>query len=121
MYVPSSDPAQRFQDILDNIARIERFTAGLTLERFIENEEKIFAVEHALLIISEAAVKLADLAPQLCPEIDWRDIRGLGNRLRHEYYAIDVVQLWGIVERHLEPLKIAAGAGLQNLRERNTP
>lgn len=119
--MPSSDPIQRFLDILDNIARIERFTAGLTLETFVEDEEKIFAVKHALLIISEAASKLGLLAPELCPEIDWRDVRGLGNRLRHEYHVIDVVQLWGIVERHLLPLKIAAGSALRKLQENETP
>ena len=80
--MPSSDPAQPFQDIIDNIARIERFTEGLNLERFIENEEKLFAVQHALLILSEAAVKLGELATELCPDVDWRDIRGIGNRLR---------------------------------------
>lgn len=119
--MPSSDPAQRFQDILDNIARIERFTAGMNLETFIEDEQKIFAVQHALLIISEAAVKLGALASELCPGIDWRDIRGLGNRLRHEYHAIDVVQLWGIVERHLLPLKIATGSALQKLEGGKAP
>ena len=119
--MPSSDPVQRFQDILDNIARIERFTAGHTLETFVRDEEKIFAVKHALLIISEAAGKLGLLAHELCPGIDWRDVRGLGNRLRHEYHAIDLVQLWGIVERHLLPLKTAASSALQTLRERENP
>jgi uncharacterized protein with HEPN domain len=116
--VPSSDPAQRFQDMIDNIARIERFTEGLNLESFIENEEKIFAVQHALLIISEAAVKLGELATELCPDVDWRDIRGIGNRLRHEYHGISVVRLWGIVEKHLPALKAAAVAALQTLREK---
>ena len=119
--MPSSDPAQRFQDILDNIARIERFTAGLNLESFLEDEEKIFAVQHALLIISEAAAKLAGLAPQLCPGIDWRDVRGIGNRLRHEYHGISVVRLWGIVESHLPMLKAAAVAALQKLQEEIAP
>ena len=75
--MPSSDPVQRFENILDNIFRIERFTAGMDLQAFRENEETVYASKHALLIISEAAVKLGDLAPQLCPEIDWRDVRGL--------------------------------------------
>lgn len=74
--MPSSNPAQRFHDIFDNIARIERFTAGLGLQSFSENEQKIFAVQHALLIISEAAAKLGRLAPEFCPEIDWRGRRG---------------------------------------------
>jgi uncharacterized protein with HEPN domain len=76
--VPSSDPVQRFQDIIDNIARTERFTAGLNSQTFAENEQTIYAVKHALLIISEAAVKLGSLAPDLCPGIDWRDVRALG-------------------------------------------
>jgi uncharacterized protein with HEPN domain len=81
--VPSSDPARRFQDILDNIARIRRFTERSNAADFADDEQLIFAVKHALLIISEAAVKLGPIAQELCPEIDWRDVRGLGNRLRH--------------------------------------
>jgi uncharacterized protein with HEPN domain len=60
--VPSSDPLQRFQDILNNIDCIERFTAGLSAQAFGENEQAVFAVQHALLIISEAGAKLGDLA-----------------------------------------------------------
>jgi uncharacterized protein with HEPN domain len=116
--VPSSDPIQRFHDILDNIARIERFTAGLNVQTFRENEQALFAVQHALLIISEAAAKLGNLASELCPDIPWRDIRGLGNRLRHEYHSVDVVRLWTMIERDLAPLKAATQAVLQELDRR---
>jgi uncharacterized protein with HEPN domain len=115
--VPSSDPAQRFRDILDNIDRIRRFTAGLDRESFVADEEKIFAVQHALLIISEAAAKLGALAPELCPQIDWRDVRGIGNRLRHEYHGISVERLWSIVKNHLPPLKAAVESALRKLHE----
>ena len=74
-------------------------------------------VKHALLIISEAAVKLGLLAPELCPGIDWRDLRGIGNRLRHEYHRIDAVRLWRIVENDLLPLKAAAGTALLKLEK----
>ena len=85
--MPSSDPLQRFQDILDNIGRISRFTAGLNLQTSSENEQALFAVKHALLIVSEASAKLGALAAELCPAVPWADIRGLGNRLRHDYHA----------------------------------
>lgn len=119
--MPSSDPVQRFQDILDNIARIERFFAGLDRQSFTENEQALFAVQHALLIISEAAAKLGDLAVELCPAIAWRDIRGLGNRLRHEYHTVDVGRLWLMVERDVPALKIAVEAALRELRRREEP
>jgi len=60
--VPSSDPAQRFGDIIENIERIERFTAGMELDRFAATEQTVIAVKYCLLMISEAAVKLGDLA-----------------------------------------------------------
>jgi uncharacterized protein with HEPN domain len=87
--VPSSDPAQRFSDIVDNIGRIERITAGLDLKGSAANEEKVLAVKYVLLTISEAAAKLGDVATELCPEIP----RGIGNRLRHDYDSIDIVRI----------------------------
>jgi uncharacterized protein with HEPN domain len=103
--VPSSDPVQRFSDITENVERIGRFTAGTDLQAFAANEQVVLAVKYALLIISEAAAKLGDLATKLC--IPWREIRGLGNRLRHDYATIDVVRIWLLLERDLPPLKIA--------------
>ncbi len=80
--MPSRDPARRFEDILDSIARIERFTQGMDLAALAANEQTVYAVNHALLVLSEAAAKLGEQAQLLCPEAPWADIRGLGNRLR---------------------------------------
>ena len=118
--MPSSDPVQRFSDIIENIERIERFTAGMDLKGFAANDEKVLAVKYALLTISEAAAKLGDLAADLCPDIPWREIRGLGNRLRHDYESIDVVRIWLLLERDLPPLKTACGNALRTL-EGNSP
>jgi uncharacterized protein with HEPN domain len=119
--VPSSDPVQRFSDIIDNIGCIERFTADMDLRGFAENEQTIRAVKYSLLIISEAAVKLGDLAADLCPAIPWREIRGLGNRLRHDYESIDVVRIWLLLERDLPPLKVACREALHELEGHGSP
>jgi uncharacterized protein with HEPN domain len=110
--VPSNDLVQRFSDIIENIERIERFTAGLDLHSFAANEQVVLAVKYALRIISEAATKLGDVAADLCPDIPWREIRGLGNRLRHDYDSIDIVCIWLLIERNLPPVKIACGGVL---------
>jgi len=113
--VPSSDPVQRFNDIIENIERIERMTAGLDLKSFAAQEEKVLASKYALLTISEAAAKLGDLAADLCPDIPWREVRGLGNRLRHDYDSIDLGRIWLLIERDLPPLKTACRAALRAL------
>ena len=53
--MPSSGPLQ--EHILDNIVRIERFTADLDLQAFRENEETLYPSKHALLIINEGGGK----------------------------------------------------------------
>jgi uncharacterized protein with HEPN domain len=113
--VPSSNPVQRFGDIVEHIEAIERDTAGMDMRAFAVADQTIRAVKYSLLIISEAAVKLGDLAAELCPAVPWRDIRGLGNRLRHDYQSIDVVRLWLLIERDLPPLKAACRDALRGL------
>jgi uncharacterized protein with HEPN domain len=115
--VPSSDPVQRFEDILDNIGRIERFTSRLDAQAFANNEQIVFAVKYALMIISEAATKLGNAAADLRPDVPWREIRGLGNRLRHDYDAIDLNRLWLLIERDLPLLKSACHAALLSLSQ----
>jgi uncharacterized protein with HEPN domain len=67
--VPSSDPVQRFSDIIENIEAIERFTATMDRNGFAMADQTIRAVKYSLLVISEAAIKLGDRAADLCPSI----------------------------------------------------
>jgi len=70
--LPSEKQLQQFQDILENIARIERFTAGLDADSLARNEQAFYAVLHALLIISEAARRLGSEAEALVPDQTWQ-------------------------------------------------
>jgi uncharacterized protein with HEPN domain len=84
-----SKPEQRFRDIVKNIDRIRAFTDGMTYEQFVADEKTRLAVERCLLIISEAAAKLGELAEEACPTVPWPQIRRSGNVLRHDYDEID--------------------------------
>jgi uncharacterized protein with HEPN domain len=75
------------------------------------------AVEHALLIIAEAAKHLPDSLKDKHPEVPWPKIHGLGNLLRHEYRRIDPEVLWSIIAEHLGALDNAAAALLESLGE----
>jgi len=76
------------------------------------------AVERCLERISEAAAKLGELAPVLMPDQPWRDIRALGNRLRHDYDDISQDRHWNIVQTDLPSLCAACEDALRRLRER---
>lgn len=110
-----------FEDILENIARIERFTAGLDLTKLGENEQPFFAILHALLIISESARRLGTEAEALAPGPPWRAIRDLGNVLRHAYDGVDPAVIRRIVCDDLGTLKEAVERALKDLPTGENP
>lgn len=114
--MPSSKPARRFEDILENVQAIERYTAGMDLRQFAADSKTRDAVERCLERISEAAAKLGATASKLAPGQPWEQIRALGNRIRHEYDRLRVERLWEIVTVDLPPLRKASESALESLR-----
>jgi uncharacterized protein with HEPN domain len=116
-FVPSNRhrTADCLQDIIDNIARIERYIDGLDQEGLENDGLRRDAVERCLERICEAAFRLADQAPILLPGQPWADIRGMGNRLRHAYDQIDVRILWNVVKERLPSLKADATTAMERV------
>ena len=73
------------------------------------------AVQHALLIIAEAARHIPIELKETQPQVPWHKIHGLGNLLRHEYRRIDPDILWSIVTDYLDDLDRAAASLLEGL------
>lgn len=115
--MPSDKPARRLEDIVENAQAALRYTSGMDEVAFDGNRLVYDAVERCLERISEAAAKLGELAPALVPDQPWREIRALGNRLRHDYDEIRGERLWDIVRADLPPLCKACEEALRRLRE----
>lgn len=111
----SRNPAQRFEDILENIASIGDFTRGFSADSFVAGPKTVNAVERRLERISEAARKPGPLAEEVCPEVDWPALRAVGNILRHEYERIEVTRIWLMVENDLPPLRASVTRALGRL------
>ena len=110
--MPFEDVRLRLTDILDAIRSIDGFVDGMDSETYARDERTQAAVERKLLIISEAAIRLKDAAETLCPDVPWREIRGIGNWLRHAYDRIDAESIWNTVQVDLPPLKAAVESAL---------
>ena len=103
--MPSSKPARRFGDILENVRAIESYTKGMDAGGFKADAKTRDAVERCLERISEAASKLGETAHALAPAQPWQQIRALGNRIRHEYDRLQAGRLWEIVTNDLPSLR----------------
>lgn len=105
--MPFEDARAHLTHILESIQSIERFVNGMDLDSYAEDERTQAAVERKLLVLSEAAIRLKEKAEELCPSVPWRDIRGIGNWLRHQYDRVEIEVIWNTIQDDLPPLKKA--------------
>ncbi len=113
--MPFDDARSHLKDILESIDAIHRFTDGMSMESYGQDEKTQAAVERKILVISEAAIRLKDGAETLCPEVAWRDIRGIGNWLRHQYDKVAVDVVWNTVQDDLPALRSAVAGALEKM------
>lgn len=93
------------EDILEAIRKIERYTAGLSLESFAAEEMVVDAVVRNLEIIGEAAKGIPPALTKQHPEAEWKKIIGLRDILIHAYFGVDLDIVWDIVVHKLPSLK----------------
>ena len=99
------DPLVYLYHIRDAINSIESYTNGITAEQFAQTPLLQDAVCRRLEVIGEAANRLSSSVMVDYPEIPWAQIRGLRNRIVHEYDIVEVDIVWLVVERELLSLK----------------
>lgn len=100
-------------EILDAIDGIQTHTAGKSLADFERDWLLRLAIQRALEIVSEAARHIPDELLSLAPDVPWKQIRGIGNILRHEYHKIADDVIWAVVTENIAPLR----AGIEAIRE----
>ena len=90
-----------FEDILNSILKIEEFIKGMTFENFQDDEKTIFAVIRALEIMGEAAKKMPQSVRNKHPQIPWREISGMRDKLIHGYFGVDLKVVWDTVKKDI--------------------
>lgn len=96
--------------MLEAVNQALDFVEGLHPEDFLEDKRTQQAVTLNLIIIGEVATRLMDRHPDMVsahPEIEWRAMRGMRNRIAHGYYDIDMAVVWETVSKALPKLKEA--------------
>ncbi|MES5097610.1 HepT-like ribonuclease domain-containing protein [Agrobacterium sp. BA1120] len=104
-------------EMLDAIDGIETHTAGKTIEDFERDWLLKLAIQRALEIISEASRHIPDDLLNAAPDVPWKQIRGVGNVLRHEYHKVADDVVWVVVTEHIAPLKKAVESILKTVED----
>lgn len=86
--MPSRDWKLRIRDILESVAAVESYVAGMTFEAFEGDQKTIDAIVRRFTVIGEAA---NHVPAQIClrnPHIPWEDMRAMRNFVVHEYFGV---------------------------------
>lgn len=105
----SSNEKQRLLDIVENIDAARGYVGDLDRDEFTRTPIVIDACERCLQRITEAAIKLGEVRfAQIAPTVDFAQLRGMGNMLRHEYDVINARIIYDTVVSDLPPLRLAS-------------
>jgi len=74
----------------------------------------IDAVVRNIEIIGEASVRVPDEVKDRFSEIPWLKLKGIRNRIVHDYFGVDVNIIWEIIEKDLVGLKKQIELALKN-------
>ena len=106
---------QWLTDIVENIDAITDYVTGLDLAAFSADRKTIDATERCLERIIEAIVRLGpERMSLILSSFPAHVVRGMGNRLRHEYEAVSIPVVWTTVTDDLPPLRAACFSALES-------
>jgi uncharacterized protein with HEPN domain len=104
---------ERIADILAAIADIRGDTAGMNFDRFSRSPAIIRSVLYSIGVIGEAVKNLGDVRKATMPDIPWRAIAGMRDRISHEYFRTNTRRVWEVVTEDIDPLERALRLALE--------
>ena len=101
----SFEPRDYLRHILVEVEYLLDRSQTLTYERFAADETLRRAFVRSLEIIGEAVKNLPEEFRASYPEVEWRPIAQMRDRLIHGYFGVDYQLVWDVVYKKLPELK----------------
>jgi uncharacterized protein with HEPN domain len=93
------------EDMLDAMDKAELLLEGIAYEQFEADFRINFAVVRALEIVGEAAKRLPPDLRRQYPDIPWKVMAGMRDRIVHGYDVVDLQIVWDVVKRDIPQVK----------------
>lgn len=92
-------------DIIDAMASIDSFVRDMDFDAFIADDKTFSAVIRKFEIIGEASKHVPQEVRVQFPQIPWKAMAGMRDRLIHVYFGIDQRLVWETITSVLPELK----------------
>lgn len=93
-------------DIQTAMSRIDEYIEGYDFEYFKRDCKTVDAVIRNFEIIGEASKNLDEKIKEKYPDVPWKEMYYLRNKVTHEYFGVDYEIIWDIATNYLPENKI---------------
>mgnify|MGYP001558699391 CR=1 FL=1 len=105
------------EDIISAMDKAVDFVKNMSYEEFTRDDKTVYAVVRAIEIIGEAVKNIPGNVRKNYPEIPWKDMAGMRNKVIHEYFGVKLNIVWRTVKEEIPPLKPLFEKILKELEE----
>lgn len=93
------------QKIITYIDDVEKYIEGLSAIEFLDDKKTITACAFTVSQIGEISKEITEETIEKYAEIPWKSIKGMRNKIVHDYENVDLSVLWGTIKNSLPDLK----------------
>ncbi len=113
----NSEFTDYLEDIVDAMENAESFTAGMDYEEFAKDLRTNFAAMRALGIVGEATKRLPSSFREKYPNVPWKDMAGMRDKLVHGYDVVNLRIVWETIKNRIPQIKPQLEAILQQYNQ----
>lgn len=106
------------EDIISAMGKAMEFVEDMEYDNFVRDDKTTSAVIRKLEIIGEAVKKIPAQVKKDYPQIPWKDIAGMRDKLIHAYFGIDLKRVWNTVKGDMPSLKPQFDKILENFSKK---
>ncbi len=109
------NPLMFVSHILESFELIEEYAKNVTKEALEKNEMKTDAIVRRIEIIGEATKNIPNSLKTMYPDIPWKDMAGMRDIIIHQYYGVEIDEIWKVMKIDTPKIKKEIKQILKNL------